>query len=76
MSLFTAGSVPHVPYVTMLAGNRTQKTDANIGQRRWPGTLQGGHRGSAGQGKCKRDPGATLQGNPECSSGLSHLVLK
>ncbi|CAI9608866.1 unnamed protein product, partial [Staurois parvus] len=49
-------------------------TDASIGRRRWPGTLQEGHRGSAGQGKRRRDPGATLQGIPECSSGLP-LVL-
>ncbi|CAI9534534.1 unnamed protein product, partial [Staurois parvus] len=38
--------------------------------------LQGTHRGSAGQGKCRRDPGATLQGIPECSSGLPLVVLK
>ncbi|CAI9562426.1 unnamed protein product [Staurois parvus] len=35
---------------------REWKTDACIGRRRWPGTLQGGHRRSAGQGKCWRDP--------------------
>ncbi|CAI9604291.1 unnamed protein product [Staurois parvus] len=34
-----------------VAGNGTQKTDAGIGRRTWPGMLQGGHRGSAGQGK-------------------------
>ncbi|CAI9543610.1 unnamed protein product [Staurois parvus] len=28
--------------------DRTQKPDAGIGQRRWPGMLQGTHRGSAG----------------------------
>ncbi|CAI9572526.1 unnamed protein product [Staurois parvus] len=43
--------------------------------RRWLGTLQGGHRGSAGQGKRRTDPGATLQGIPECSSGLPLVVL-
>ncbi|CAI9568210.1 unnamed protein product, partial [Staurois parvus] len=43
---------------------------------RCPWTLQGGHRGSAGQGKCWRDPGATLQGIPECSLGLPLVVLK
>ncbi|CAI9543170.1 unnamed protein product [Staurois parvus] len=30
---------------------RNRKTDGGIGRRRWPGTLQGAHRGSAGQGK-------------------------
>ncbi|CAI9549439.1 unnamed protein product, partial [Staurois parvus] len=40
------------------------------------GNLQGGHRMSAGQGKCWRDPRAMLQGIPECSSGLPLLVLK
>ncbi|CAI9563947.1 unnamed protein product, partial [Staurois parvus] len=49
-------------------------TDAGIDRRTLPGTLQGGHRGSAGQGKRRTDPGATLQGIPECSSGLP-LVL-
>ncbi|CAI9608065.1 unnamed protein product, partial [Staurois parvus] len=68
---FPASSVPVRPDV---AGNGTRKTDAGIGRRILPGTLQGGHRGSAGQGKCRRDPGATLQGIPECSSGLP-LVL-
>ncbi|CAI9595958.1 unnamed protein product, partial [Staurois parvus] len=33
-------------------------------------TAGGTHRGSAGQGKCRKDPGATLQCIPECSSGL------
>ncbi|CAI9599093.1 unnamed protein product [Staurois parvus] len=28
--------------------DRTQKPDAGIGRRRWPGMLQGTHRGSAG----------------------------
>ncbi|CAI9587608.1 unnamed protein product [Staurois parvus] len=46
---FLASSVP------TLAGNGTRKTDASIDRRRWPGTLQGGHRGSAGQGKCWRE---------------------
>ncbi|CAI9596059.1 unnamed protein product, partial [Staurois parvus] len=55
-SNFNAGSVP-TP-----AGNGTRKTDAGITRRRWPGTLQGG------QGECRRDPGATLQCIPECSS--------
>ncbi|CAI9549983.1 unnamed protein product [Staurois parvus] len=51
-------------------------TDAGIGRRTLQGTLQGTHRGSAGQGKCRRDPGATLQCIPECSSGLPLVVLK
>ncbi|CAI9595968.1 unnamed protein product, partial [Staurois parvus] len=70
---FPASSVPVRPDV---AGNGTQKTDADIGRRRWPGTLQGGHRRSAGQDKVSAEgiPGATLQGIPECSWGLL-LVL-
>ncbi|CAI9570175.1 unnamed protein product, partial [Staurois parvus] len=36
---FPASSVPVRPDVT---GNGTQKTDASIGQRTLPGTLQGG----------------------------------
>ncbi|CAI9601988.1 unnamed protein product, partial [Staurois parvus] len=64
------GSVP------TLARTGTRKTDAGISWRTWPGMLQGGHRRSAGQGKCWRDPGATLQGNLECRSGLPLLVLK
>ncbi|CAI9617975.1 unnamed protein product [Staurois parvus] len=38
---FPASSVPIRPDV---AGDGTQKTDAGIGQRTLPGTLQGGHR--------------------------------
>ncbi|CAI9585375.1 unnamed protein product [Staurois parvus] len=49
-------------------------TDAGICRITLPGTLQEGHRGSAGQGKCRRDPGAEQHGIPECSSGLP-LVL-
>ncbi|CAI9609940.1 unnamed protein product, partial [Staurois parvus] len=64
-------SVPVRPDIT---GNGTQKTDAGIGQGTLPGTLQGGHRGTAGQGKRRTDPGAAPQGIPECSSGLL-LVL-
>ncbi|CAI9602036.1 unnamed protein product, partial [Staurois parvus] len=63
-------SVPVRPDVT---GNGTQKTDAGICRRTLPGTLQEGHRGSAGQGK-RTDPGAALHGTPECSSGLPLLL--
>ncbi|CAI9587397.1 unnamed protein product, partial [Staurois parvus] len=63
-----------IPYVPMLAGNGTQKTDAGIRQRTLQGTLQEGHCGSAGQGKRRTDPGAEPHGKPECSSGLL-LVL-
>ncbi|CAI9611243.1 unnamed protein product, partial [Staurois parvus] len=59
-----------VPVRPDVAGNGTQMTDAGIGRITLPGTLQGGHRGSAGQGKCRRDP----HGKLECSSGLP-LVL-
>ncbi|CAI9544535.1 unnamed protein product, partial [Staurois parvus] len=57
-----------------VAGDRTQKTDAGIRRRTLQGTLQEGHRGSAGQGKRRTDPGAALHGKPQCSSGLP-LVL-
>ncbi|CAI9539862.1 unnamed protein product, partial [Staurois parvus] len=63
------------PYVSTLAGNGTRKIDAGISRRTLLGTLQEGHRGSAGQGKRRRDPGATLQCIPECSSGGLPLVL-
>ncbi|CAI9617145.1 unnamed protein product [Staurois parvus] len=39
------------PYVPTLAGDGTQMTDAGIRRLTLPGTLQEGHRGSAGQGK-------------------------
>ncbi|CAI9536516.1 unnamed protein product [Staurois parvus] len=42
-------SVP--PYVPALAGDGTQMTDAGIRRITLLGTLQEGHRGSAGQGK-------------------------
>ncbi|CAI9580565.1 unnamed protein product, partial [Staurois parvus] len=56
-SLLKFFNYPPVPSPVRLevAGTGTRKTDAGIGRRRWPGTLKGGHRGSAGQGKCKRD---------------------
>ncbi|CAI9543608.1 unnamed protein product, partial [Staurois parvus] len=73
MSLFVIFRFPAVPspYVPTLAGNGTQKTDAGIGRRTLLGTLQGDHRGSAGQGKRRTDPGATPHGKPECSSGVT-----
>ncbi|CAI9571143.1 unnamed protein product, partial [Staurois parvus] len=49
-------------------------TDAGIRRRTVQGTLQEGHRGSAGQGKRRTDPRAAPPGKPECSSWLS-LVL-
>ncbi|CAI9566711.1 unnamed protein product [Staurois parvus] len=63
-----------VPVRSDIAGDRTQKTDAGIRRRTLQGTLQEGHRGSEGQGKRRTDPGAALQGIPECSSRLP-LVL-
>ncbi|CAI9557620.1 unnamed protein product, partial [Staurois parvus] len=76
MSLFVIFKFPAVPSPVHpdVAGNGTRKTDAGIGRRTLLGTLQEGHRGSAGQGKRRTDPGATPYGNPECSSGLP-LVL-
>ncbi|CAI9602047.1 unnamed protein product, partial [Staurois parvus] len=38
-----------------VTGSGTQKPDPGISRRRWPGTLQGTHCGSEGQGKCCRD---------------------
>ncbi|CAI9609260.1 unnamed protein product, partial [Staurois parvus] len=64
-------SVPVRPDVT---GDGTQKTDAGIRRRTLQGTLQEGHRGSAGHGKRRTDPRAAPHGMPECSSGLP-LVL-
>ncbi|CAI9610465.1 unnamed protein product, partial [Staurois parvus] len=72
MSLFVIFKFPAVPSPVRsdVAGNGTQKTDAGIRRRTLLGTLQEGHRGSAGQGKRGgTDPEATLQGIPECSSG-------
>ncbi|CAI9588381.1 unnamed protein product, partial [Staurois parvus] len=76
MSLFVIFKFPTVPSPVRpdVARNGTQKTDAVIRRRTLQGTLQEGHRGSAGQGKRRTDPGATLHGIPECSSGLP-LVL-
>ncbi|CAI9605810.1 unnamed protein product, partial [Staurois parvus] len=76
MSLFchfqiSCRSIPVCPNV---AGGGSRKTDAGIGRRTLQGTLQEGHRGSAGQGKRRTDPGAAPHGKPECSSGLP-LVL-
>ncbi|CAI9583424.1 unnamed protein product, partial [Staurois parvus] len=48
--------------------------DAGIRLRTLQGTLQEGHRRSAGQGKRRTDPRAAPHGKPECSSGLP-LVL-
>ncbi|CAI9535388.1 unnamed protein product [Staurois parvus] len=50
MFSFPTGSVPVRP-----DARRERKMDAGIGQRRWPGTLQGRHRGSEGQRKCWRE---------------------
>ncbi|CAI9621702.1 unnamed protein product, partial [Staurois parvus] len=76
MSLFVIFKFPTVPSPVHpdITGNRTQKTDVGIRQITLLGTLQEGHRGSAGQGKRLRDPYAAPHGKPECSSGLP-LVL-
>ncbi|CAI9575573.1 unnamed protein product, partial [Staurois parvus] len=63
-----------VPIRPDVAGDGTQKTDASIHWRTLQGTLQEGHRGSAGQCKRRTDPGSALHGQPECSLGLP-LVL-
>ncbi|CAI9577193.1 unnamed protein product, partial [Staurois parvus] len=63
MSLFVIFKFPAVPSPVRpdVAGNGSQKTDAVIGRRTLQGTLQEGHRGSAGQGKRRTNPGAALQ---------------
>ncbi|CAI9609784.1 unnamed protein product, partial [Staurois parvus] len=52
-SLFKFSNLPPVlaPVRPDVTGTRTRKPDPGIGRRRWPGTLQGTHRGSKGQGK-------------------------
>ncbi|CAI9585941.1 unnamed protein product [Staurois parvus] len=57
---FTFLNFPQVPSTVRpdVAGNGTRKTDAGNRRRTLPGTLQEGHRGSAGQGKRRRDPGS------------------
>ncbi|CAI9604877.1 unnamed protein product [Staurois parvus] len=76
MSLFVNFKFPDVPSPVHpdVAGDGTQKTEAGISRRTLQGTLQEGHRGSAGQGKRRTDPRAAPHGNPECSLGLP-LVL-
>ncbi|CAI9623206.1 unnamed protein product, partial [Staurois parvus] len=68
---FPASSVP-------CTSRRRRERNPEDGCRYRPGdiagTLQEGHRGSAGQGKRRTDPGAMLQGKPECSSGLPLLL--
>ncbi|CAI9596788.1 unnamed protein product, partial [Staurois parvus] len=64
-----------VPVRPDVAGDETQKTDAGICRRTIQGTLQEGHHGSAGQGKRRTDPGAAPHCKPECSLGLSLVLL-
>ncbi|CAI9576046.1 unnamed protein product [Staurois parvus] len=52
---FAAGSGARTSRCHDVTGTGTRKPDAGIGRRRWPGTLQGTYRWSAGQGKCCRD---------------------
>ncbi|CAI9554246.1 unnamed protein product [Staurois parvus] len=56
MTFFKIFKFPATPPVRPdVTGTGTQKPDAGIGRRRWPGTLQGTHRGSEGQGKLCRE---------------------
>ncbi|CAI9555941.1 unnamed protein product, partial [Staurois parvus] len=73
MSLFVILKFPAAPspYVPMTQGMEPRR---QIRRRTLQGTLQEGHRGNAGQGKRRTDPGAAPHGKPECSSGLP-LVL-
>ncbi|CAI9603335.1 unnamed protein product [Staurois parvus] len=76
MSLFVIFIFPAVP--SPLRPNARRGRNPEDRCRHPPeditGTLQEGHRGSAGQGKRRTDPGAAPHGIPECSSGLP-LVL-
>ncbi|CAI9605344.1 unnamed protein product [Staurois parvus] len=63
------------PSVPVSPRHRRERNPEDRCRRTLQGTLQaGGHRGSAGQGKRRRDPGAAPHGKPECSSVLP-LVL-
>ncbi|CAI9544650.1 unnamed protein product, partial [Staurois parvus] len=66
--IFKFHAVPS-PYVPTSQGTEPRR------RMTLQGTLQGGNRGSAGQGKRRTDPGAAPHGKPECSSGLP-LVLQ
>ncbi|CAI9555508.1 unnamed protein product [Staurois parvus] len=57
MTFFKFSNLPPVPAPVRpdVTGTGIQKPDAGIGRRRWPGTLQGTHRRSEGQGKCCRE---------------------
>ncbi|CAI9556867.1 unnamed protein product, partial [Staurois parvus] len=79
MSLFNIFKISHrLPSPIRPDARREQNPEDRCPHRpkEMAGTLQGCHRGSAGQNKCKRDPRATLQCISECSSGLPLLVLK
>ncbi|CAI9579049.1 unnamed protein product, partial [Staurois parvus] len=73
MSLFVTFKFPtgSGPRTSRLRRGRNPE---HRGQRTLQGTLQEGHRRSAGQGKRRTDPRAALHCKPECSSGLP-LVL-
>ncbi|CAI9599883.1 unnamed protein product, partial [Staurois parvus] len=73
MSLYVIFKFPVVPSPVRpdVAGDGTLKTDAGIRRRTLQGTLQKGHRGSAGQGKRRTGPGAAPHGKPERSSWVT-----
>ncbi|CAI9550587.1 unnamed protein product [Staurois parvus] len=76
MSLFVIFKFPAVPSPVRPDACRGRNPDDRCRHppRTLSGTLQEGHRGSAGQGK-RTDPGAAPHGKPECSSGLPRVVL-
>ncbi|CAI9535064.1 unnamed protein product, partial [Staurois parvus] len=78
MSLFVIFKFPATPspYVLTSQGMEPRRQMPASAGRTLQGTLQEGHRGSAGQGKRRTDPRAAPHGKPECSSGLSLVILK
>ncbi|CAI9548237.1 unnamed protein product, partial [Staurois parvus] len=70
MSLFVIFKFPAVPSPYVPTSQRTEpRRHAGIRWRTLQGTLQEGHRGSAGQGKRRRDPGAAPHGKPSVARG-------
>ncbi|CAI9581360.1 unnamed protein product, partial [Staurois parvus] len=63
---FPASSVPRTP---LCCRGRNPEDRCRHLPEDITGTLQGGHRGSEGQGKRRTDPGAVPQGIPECTRG-------
>ncbi|CAI9543029.1 unnamed protein product, partial [Staurois parvus] len=76
MSLFVIFKFPAVPSPRTFRRRKERNTEDGCRHplEEMGEDTAGGHRGSAGQGKRRRDPGATLQCIPECSSALPLVV--